>query len=344
MAKNFDLDKTILRETRKRQGYPKQAPLALEIGISREAYTRIERSGSTSKRTAQKLAKALGVSIDYLTGADKGDLLYSSFYCEFMESGAPSQQARRQLFNTEFDLLTFLDQRIYEERPIRIGGTSAEEYSDFPTTSLPTYSIEGVDCTLTIPLREEIPDPESNAGKTLTFTFRELQHQEKVGLTWKPLTKWASIYINKALSSALNRYYPEYIFLGEHKGRGAQFLVVLCDDIQKTQSETLLLEDLWTVRQFSNWFRHNLPPLTAYKISTDNKLYFELVPQDGSSAAKRLDVIRVDPETNTEAPFPAPWQEAVLAAFSWNEKIIKSGATTNSAVPTLEAFSKAITA
>ncbi|MEQ3622331.1 MAG: helix-turn-helix transcriptional regulator [Marinobacter sp.] len=342
MAKNFDLDKIILSETRVTQRHTQES-LSREIEISREAYNRIERSGSTSKRTAQKLAKALGVSIDYLTGLDRGNLLYSSFYCEFIESGVPSQQARRQLFNTELDLLAFLDQRISEERPIRIGGRSAEEYSDFPTTSLPTYSIEGVDCMLTIPLREEIPDPESNAGRTLTFTFRELQHQAKVGLTWKPLTKWASIHINQTLIRTLNRYYPEYIFQGEHKGSSAQFRIVLSDDIQQAQCAEILLEDLWTVRQFSNWFRHGLPPVTVYKTPEDNSLSFEIFPQDGSSPSKRLDVIRVDPETKTEVPFPAVWQEAVLSAFSWNEKKNKSGGKTNLAIPTLEAFSKATT-
>ena len=321
-----------------------QESLSREIEISREAYTRIELSGSTSKRTAQRLAKALSVSIDYLTGADKGDFLYSSFFCEIIESGVPSQQAQRQLFNTEADLMEFLDQRIYEERPFRIGGSSPETYSDFPTKSLPTYSIEGVGCTLTIPLREEKANPDANAGRTLTFTFRELQHQAKIGLTWKPLTKWASIYINQALSRTLNRYYPEYLFRGEHRGRSAQFRVVLSDDTQQTQSETLLLEDLWPVRQFSNWFRHSLPPVTVYKVSKDNSLSFELVSQDGSSPSKRLDVIRVDPETKTEAPFPAVWQEAVLKAFSWSEQINKSGKTNNSAMPTLEAFSNAITA
>ncbi len=78
MAKNFDLDKTILRETRVTHSHTQES-LSREIKISREAYTRIELSGSTSKRTAQRLAKALSVSIDYLTGADKGDFLYSSF-------------------------------------------------------------------------------------------------------------------------------------------------------------------------------------------------------------------------------------------------------------------------
>jgi transcriptional regulator with XRE-family HTH domain len=341
VAKNFDLDKTILRETREAQGHTQES-LALKIELSREAYSRVETSGSTSKRTAEKLANALGVFIDYLTGADKGGLLPSPFYCELTESGASSQKTWRQLFNTEVELLTFLDQRIYEERPIRIRGKSPELYSDFPTTSLPTYAIRGADCTLTIPLREEKPEPEVNAGRTLTFTFRELQHQAKIGLTWKPLTKWASIYIHQGLCRTLNRCYPEFIFLDEHKGNNAQFLVVLSEDIQQTQFETLLLEDLWPVREFSNWFSHSLPPVTAYKISEDNKLSFELVSQDRASPSKRLDIIRVDSETKREAPFPAVWQEAVLTALTWSESINTSGTPNNSAVPTLEAFSHLI--
>jgi len=338
VAKNIDVDKTTIKKLRVNQKHTQES-LALEIGVSRRAISCIENTGSTSKQTAEKLAKAFGVSFNYLTGDDESEFLPSPFYCELLESGSPSQQARSQLFNSETELLAFLDQQINQERPFRIGGRIPGEYSDFPTKSLPTYSIEGVNCTLRIPLREEEPDPEANDGRILTFTFRELRLQTDVGLTWQPLRKWTSIYINQNLSRTLNKYYPEYIFLGEHRGNRAQFLVVLSDEAQQVETETLLLEGLWPVRQFATWFSHHLPPLAASKIPSDNRVSFRLSPGDHSLPERRIDILRIDPVTETKAPFPEVWKESLITALSWSKSINKSGTADNSAMPTLEEFS-----
>lgn len=336
MAKNFDLDKAILRETRETQRFT-QLSLAKDIGISREAYSRIETSGSTSKRTAAKLAKALDVSIDYLIGAERGGFLESPFFCEIAEFGGTSQAARKELFNAESELLNSLDQRIRDERPLRIG-FGAKDYSDFPTAFLPEYSIEGMDCTLRIPFRAD----ETSSSKGLIFTFRELQHQKKIGLTWRYPTRWASMIIDHSLVRTLNRYYSEYIFKGEKRGSNAKFLVILTDHVDNTHCEELILENLLHTRQFAHWFTNKLPITSLFNFNADNQIIIKLFPKDMRSPGKKLDIIRIDPDTGKEAPFPKVWQNSILTAMGINNRERENdfGDSSNNMIPALQEFNQ----
>jgi transcriptional regulator with XRE-family HTH domain len=336
----IELNTTILKETRESQGHTQES-LARATRLARESYCRLENSGRTRKRTAEKLAEVLQVSVDYLTGADRGQLLYSPFSCEWTDPRATSEVLpKRRLFNTELELLEFLECQIEDERPhpIESGGDLA-----FPTFPLPSYSVSenGQDCLLAIPLHESASSYSEPAF--LNFTFRELQHQDETGFIWRPLTKWAQLTIEGELRSALDKHYPEYTFNGEHLGENANFIVTLQSFENHESSQELRLENIPVARRFANWLWHHLPQSTAFLVPTDNAIVVHLFSDGSIPLDARLGIFRAHEETGTGAPFPNEWMDAILFALRMNDtpkptSSLRIGKIENTTLPNLDDF------
>ena len=83
MARDIELDTTILKETR---GSLSQEAVAENVGISRRAYNQLEKRGTCLKTTAEKIAKFLGVTVKHLQGLERAEL-FSPFFCEVQHPG-----------------------------------------------------------------------------------------------------------------------------------------------------------------------------------------------------------------------------------------------------------------
>src|SRR5690554_309645 len=117
MGRYTRLDTTILKETREKHGHTHES-LARAVGVARESYSRIESGGRTQVVTAEKIAVELGVNRAHLTGIKRGDTMFSPFACEFLCPVEAGGKSKRLLFDTELQLLKFIETYIRSERPM----------------------------------------------------------------------------------------------------------------------------------------------------------------------------------------------------------------------------------
>lgn len=329
MGRYISLNTSILKDARAKCGHTQES-LALQIGIRREAYSRIESTGSTQVTTAEKIAIELGVDLDYLTGTKRGEALFSPFACEFLYPTETGTGSTWRLFDKESDLLSFIKSEIEMDYPFLDGNL----FPDFSTRPVPafSYSPDRKKAELKLPLRS---DEHGSSKQFSRFIIRELKHRETQGFVWTRITRWAQIEIEDQLQKVLNRYWPEYDFNGERRGKNSEFRVNLRDVSDVNPHQFLALPSIYMLAQFLNWLAEGLPKLSV-PISTPHWGIQIVLPD-----FKRIEICRMDRDEQRLAPFPEQWKEMALRFFL-NTQDLDASEKEHESLSNIEEFSELI--
>lgn len=329
MGRYISLNTVILKEAREKCGHTQES-LALQIAIRRETYSRIESSGSTQVVTAEKIAHELGVDLDYLTGTNRGEALFSPFACEFLYPTETGTDSTWRLFDRESELLSFIKSEIEMDCPF-LDGNLFPDFSNKPVPEF-SYSPDGSKASLKLPLRG---DEDGSRKQYSKLVLRELRHRETQGFVWRKITRWSQIAIENQLQEALNRYWPEYIFNGERIGSNAEFRVTLSDIAEVSPLQSLVLPSLYTLVQFMNWLADRSPK-SPVPISTPNSGI-----QIDMPGFRRIYICRVGRDEERLSPFPEQWKEMALRSFRYTADRDARGKE-HERLPNIEGFSELI--
>lgn len=327
MARDIELDTTILKETR---GSLSQEAVAERVGISREAYHRLEKRGTCLKTTAEKIAEFLGVTVKHLQGLER-DELFSPFFCEVQHPGIDEGRPQQHLFNKDSEVVPFIKDYIDCEHPVPVKDMTGGGLPEFPTAPIPSWSIspDNKEGSLQIPIR--------NSGEQFVeFVLKELHYSQTTGYIWRPMTQWPKHALGRDIRRILSNFYPEFYDNGKHIGKQTQFMVSLRVYEEVGPAKTVFLQDETLVLWFIVSLCRNMPECTVNAFSTEGGISLDLMLKQPFCNV-HISVARVHTDDLSIAPFPRSWGHRIAVALELKDKPLfrKIGSSENKGLPKL---------
>lgn len=298
--RNLIIKPEAVRSLRKRSGNTQES-LAKQVGISIRNMKKIESSGRTRLHTAEKIADAVGASLDVLMGKDAPIL--SNFWLQtaygenaFLEPGV--------LFPTDIRMLLHIHNEVEERLPVffwDISGPNiqADKKSDVSGrfTTLTFYST-------------------SENQERITYRFAKMTIVDGEGIFTADLTEFEREFHEVSLRNLLSDTTTCYQFDGETVGSQAYFRIsIYRADLKNTpikweEIDRITLEDIYQCKYVVHQVVDHYNPFQSYLIALENPVQVVCDQLNG----ERLAIVvgrcyhgRDDVEET--APFPSKWKD-----------------------------------